>query len=113
MALDGEPAPRETRADPKRYSRAAMFGVLAAREAWNDAGLAFAEANAGVIVGSGGGGIDVGERQYQDFFHERRPARHAVRDCRRHLRDGVERDLDRARPARHQPRAVDRLHQFN
>ena len=66
--LEGELGPRETRADPKRYSRAALFGVLAAREAWNDAGLAFAEPNAGVIIGSGGGGIDVGERQYQDFF---------------------------------------------
>jgi len=68
MALDGEPTSRETRADPKRYSRAALFGVIAAREAWSDAGLAFAEAGAGVIIGSGGGGIDVGERQYQDFF---------------------------------------------
>lgn len=55
-------------ADPKRYSRAALFGVIAAREAWNDAGLSFGEPNAGVIIGSGGGGIDVGERQYQDFF---------------------------------------------
>ena len=55
-------------ADPKRYSRAALFGVVAAREAWADAGLATGEANAGVIIGSGGGGIDVGERQYQDFF---------------------------------------------
>ncbi len=42
--------------------------MIAAREAWNDAGLSFAEPNAGVIIGSGGGGIDVGERQYQDFF---------------------------------------------
>jgi 3-oxoacyl-[acyl-carrier-protein] synthase II len=68
MVLEGELGPRDTRADPKRYSRAARFGVLAAREAWNDAGLSFAEPKAGVIIGSGGGGIDVGERQYQDFF---------------------------------------------
>ena len=68
MPLAGEAAPRDSRADPKRYSRAALFGVVAAREAWNDAGLGFGEANAGVIIGSGGGGIDVGERQYQDFF---------------------------------------------
>ena len=54
--------------DPKRYSRAALFGVVAAREAWADAGFAAGEPNAGVIIGSGGGGIDVGERQYQDFF---------------------------------------------
>jgi 3-oxoacyl-[acyl-carrier-protein] synthase II len=54
--------------DPKRYSRAALFGVVAAREAWADAGLEPRQPNAGVIIGSGGGGIDVGERQYQDFF---------------------------------------------
>src|SRR5438128_9130818 len=59
------------RADPKRYSRAALVGVIAAREAWSDAGLQIAEPNAAVIVGSGGGGIDIGERQYHDFFVER------------------------------------------
>jgi 3-oxoacyl-[acyl-carrier-protein] synthase II len=59
------------RADPKRYSRAALVGVIAAREAWGDAGLSVAEPNAGVVIGSGGGGIDVGERQYYDFFMER------------------------------------------
>jgi 3-oxoacyl-[acyl-carrier-protein] synthase II len=58
------------RADPKRYSRAALIGVIAAREAWADAGLGIAEPNAGVVIGSGGGGIDVGERQYYDFFAE-------------------------------------------
>jgi 3-oxoacyl-[acyl-carrier-protein] synthase II len=56
------------RADPRRYSRAALFGVVAAREAWRDAGLAVAEAGAGVLIGSGGGGIDIGEKQYEDFF---------------------------------------------
>ena len=54
--------------DPRRYSRAALFGVVAAQEAWQDAGLAVGEPSAGVLIGSGGGGIDVGERQYQDFF---------------------------------------------
>jgi 3-oxoacyl-[acyl-carrier-protein] synthase II len=58
------------RADPKRYSRAALIGVIAAREAWNDAGLSVDEPGAGVVIGSGGGGIDVGERQYYDFFVE-------------------------------------------
>ena len=58
------------RADPKRYSRAALIAVIAAREAWVDAGLAIGEPGAGVIIGSGGGGIDVGERQYYDFFVE-------------------------------------------
>jgi 3-oxoacyl-[acyl-carrier-protein] synthase II len=59
------------RADPKRYSRTALIGVIAAREAWRDAGLSIAEPNAGVVIGSGGGGIDVGERNYHDFFLER------------------------------------------
>jgi len=59
------------RADPKRYSRSALIGVIAAREAWADAGLKIGEPNAGVIIGSGGGGIDVGERNYHDFFLER------------------------------------------
>ncbi len=59
---------RNHRADPKRYSRAALIAVIAAREAWADAGLRMGEPGAGVIIGSGGGGIDVGERQYYDFF---------------------------------------------
>src|SRR5947207_1297715 len=59
------------RADPKRYSRAALIAVIAAREAWSDAALRIAEPGAGVVIGSGGGGIDVGERQYYDFFVER------------------------------------------
>src|SRR5438067_265941 len=59
------------RADPKRYSRAALIAVIAAREAWRDAALRIAEPGAGVVIGSGGGGIDVGERQYYDFFVER------------------------------------------
>jgi 3-oxoacyl-[acyl-carrier-protein] synthase II len=56
------------RADPKRYSRAALAAVIAAREAWVDAGLRVGEPGGGVVIGSGGGGIDVGERQYYDFF---------------------------------------------
>jgi 3-oxoacyl-[acyl-carrier-protein] synthase II len=62
---------QDYRADPKRYSRAALIGVIAAREAWADAGLRIGEPNAGVVIGSGGGGIDIGERQYHDFFVER------------------------------------------
>jgi 3-oxoacyl-[acyl-carrier-protein] synthase II len=83
---------QDGRADPKRYSRAALFGVIAGREAWNDAGLRAGESKAGVLIGSGGGGID---------------------DCHWHLRDGVERDLDLARIAWHQPRPVVRLHLLN
>jgi len=71
-ALDGDDIwDPDYRADPKRYSRAALIAVIAAREAWNDAGLRVGEDGAGVVIGSGGGGIDVGERQYYDFFVER------------------------------------------
>ena len=66
--LAGENGHGAGRADPRRYSRAALLGVIAAREAWNDAGLRSAEPGAGVLIGSGGGGIDVGEAQYRDFF---------------------------------------------
>jgi 3-oxoacyl-[acyl-carrier-protein] synthase II len=70
-AFDGdESRDVRSRADPKRYSRAALIAVIAAREAWKDAGLRIGEAGAGVVIGSGGGGIDVGERQYHDFFVE-------------------------------------------
>jgi 3-oxoacyl-[acyl-carrier-protein] synthase II len=55
-------------ADPRRYSRTSLVAVIAAIEAWKDAGLRQAEPGAGVIVGSGAGGIDVAERQYREFF---------------------------------------------
>ncbi len=59
-----------TRADPRRYSKTSRIAVLAAREAWTDAGLSLGEPHAGVIVGSGAGGIDVAERQYAEYFSE-------------------------------------------
>ncbi|HEY7473964.1 MAG TPA: beta-ketoacyl-[acyl-carrier-protein] synthase family protein [Vicinamibacterales bacterium] len=55
-------------ADPRRYSRTSLIAVIAAIEAWKDAGLRPSESGAGVIVGSGAGGIDVAERQYKEFF---------------------------------------------
>jgi 3-oxoacyl-[acyl-carrier-protein] synthase II len=58
------------RADPRRYSKASRIAVRAAREAWADAGLNGADRAAGVIVGSGAGGVDVAERQYREFFSE-------------------------------------------
>jgi 3-oxoacyl-[acyl-carrier-protein] synthase II len=71
-AMDGDDIwDDDYRADPKRYSRTALIAVTAAREAWKDAGLKIAEPDAGVVIGSGGGGIDVGERNYHDFFLER------------------------------------------
>ena len=53
---------RAGRPDPRRYSRASLIAVVAATEAWHDAGLRPNEPGAGVLVGSGAGGIDVAER---------------------------------------------------
>jgi 3-oxoacyl-[acyl-carrier-protein] synthase II len=80
-AFDGDTKRDEGyRADPRRYSRAALIAVIAAREAWKDAGLSIGERGAGVVIGSGGGGIDVGERQYYDFFvdHGRKVTPYAI-----------------------------------
>ena len=63
-------AERGGRPDPKRYSKASLIAVIAATEAWQDAGLRLGEPGAGVLVGSGAGGIDVAERQYFEFFNE-------------------------------------------
>jgi 3-oxoacyl-[acyl-carrier-protein] synthase II len=62
------PGERSGRPDPRRYSRASLIAVVAASEAWADAGLRLGEPGAGVLVGSGAGGIDVAERQYYEFF---------------------------------------------
>lgn len=69
----GERAPsardeRSGRPDPRRYSKASLIAVIAATEAWQDAGLRANEPGAGVLVGSGAGGIDVAEKQYAEFF---------------------------------------------
>jgi 3-oxoacyl-[acyl-carrier-protein] synthase II len=56
------------RPDPRRYSKASLIAVIAAREAWADAGLRMNEPGAGVLIGSGAGGIDIAERQYAEFF---------------------------------------------
>jgi 3-oxoacyl-[acyl-carrier-protein] synthase II len=61
---------RSGKADPRRYSKASLIAVIAATEAWHDAGLRLNEPGAGVLVGSGAGGIDVAERQYYEFFNE-------------------------------------------
>ena len=58
------------RPDPRRYSKASLIAVIAASEAWHDAGLRLNEPGAGVLVGSGAGGIDVAERQYYEFFND-------------------------------------------
>jgi 3-oxoacyl-[acyl-carrier-protein] synthase II len=61
---------RSGKPDPRRYSKASLIAVIAASEAWQDAGLRVGEPGAGVLIGSGAGGIDVAERQYAEFFGE-------------------------------------------
>jgi 3-oxoacyl-[acyl-carrier-protein] synthase II len=56
------------RADPRRYAKVSRIAVLAAQEAFRDAGLMPGDPDVGVIVGSGAGGIDVAERQYGEFY---------------------------------------------
>jgi 3-oxoacyl-[acyl-carrier-protein] synthase II len=69
VTIDDRPlGERSGRPDPRRYSKASLIAVIAALEAWDDAGLHLNEAGAGVLVGSGAGGIDVAERQYYEFF---------------------------------------------
>jgi 3-oxoacyl-[acyl-carrier-protein] synthase II len=58
------------RPDPRRYSKASLIAVVAAAEAWQDAGLRLNEPGSGVLVGSGAGGIDIAERQYFEFFSD-------------------------------------------
>jgi len=72
LPLDGRADGGEAagRPDPRRYSRASLIAVLAATEAWADAGLRRNEPGAGVLVGSGAGGIDIAERQYFEFFND-------------------------------------------
>ena len=69
-ARTGGAVDRTGRPDPRRYSRASLIAVIAASEAWQDAGLGLNEPGAGVLVGSGAGGIDVAERQYFEFFND-------------------------------------------
>lgn len=55
--------------EPRRAAKVSKIAVQAAREALEDAGItASDEADLGVIVGSGAGGIDVAERQYGDYY---------------------------------------------
>src|SRR5690348_1895904 len=68
----GDEADLNGRADPRRYAKVSRIAVLAAREALRDAKLEDHDGTLGVIVGSGAGGIDVAERQYGEFFSDKR-----------------------------------------
>lgn len=62
------PGVESSRADPRRYAKVSRIAVLAAREALADSGLEPDVPNFGVIIGCGGGGADVAERQYAEYF---------------------------------------------
>ncbi len=72
--------PLDARDDERRYAKVSRIAVLAAREAIDDAGLAGRTFDAGVVIGSGAGGIDVAERHYGDFFggHHHRVSPYAI-----------------------------------
>jgi len=66
-----DPAPHMAAGDERRVSRASPMGVAAAREALRDAGVdldAATRRTLGIIIGSGAGGIEFGERQYRHYF---------------------------------------------
>ncbi len=88
----GEAPPSNGRADPRHYAKVSRLAVLAAREAFRDAGIEPGDADAGVIVGSGAGGIDVAERQYRGVLQRCAAPSVAVRDSRVDRRHRVERD---------------------
>src|SRR5437763_15360576 len=54
------------RADPKRYSRAALIAVIAARASWRGAALRIAERSAGVVIASGAAASHLAQRPTGD-----------------------------------------------
>ena len=59
--------------ESKRWDRFSQFGVIAAKQAFNDSGLEITESNAsriGVIIGSGVGGLLTMESQAQILSHK-------------------------------------------
>ena len=68
---DFDPAPHMAAGDERRVSRASPMGVAAAREALRNAGIdldASTRRALGIVIGSGAGGIEFGEKQYRLFF---------------------------------------------
>ena len=59
----------------KTYSRTALLGMLAAKEAANDALIDFSSPRVGLISSTSVGGIDLSERFYADFRKDNRKGR--------------------------------------
>ena len=69
LQLENYIEPKES----KRWDRFSQFGVIAAKQAFNDSGLEINESNAsrvGVIIGSGVGGLLTMETQAQTLSHK-------------------------------------------
>ena len=99
--------------DPRRYSRASLIGVIAASEAWHDAGLSAERAGRRRARRQRRGRHRRRRAAVRRILHRRLEAGHAVRHSGVDRRHDLERDFDRARAARHQPRALHRLHQLD
>lgn len=67
-ALAPDAAFEEAMPDARRRAKVSRIAVRAAREALDDARVRAGDADVGVLVGSGAGGIDVAEREYREFF---------------------------------------------
>jgi len=68
---DFDPAPHMAAGDERRVSRASPMGIAAAREALSHAGVDLdprTRQRLGIVIGSGAGGIEFGERQYRHYF---------------------------------------------
>ena len=66
-----DPTPYMAQGDERRVSRASPMGVAAAREALAAAGIepgSDGYQEMGIVLGTGAGGIEFGERQYKHYF---------------------------------------------
>ena len=95
-------------ADPKRYSRSALIGVIAAREAWADAGQRIGEPTPASSSAAAAAASTSASGMHDFFVEHGKKVSHARSrvDCRH----GVERISILAAPARRQPCALVRLH---
>ena len=101
------------RADPKRYSRAALVGVIAAPRGLERRGPADRRAARRRHHRQRRRRHRCRRASVLRLLRRARPQGDAVRDSGLHRRHGVERDLDLAAAARRQPRAVVRLHELD
>ncbi len=74
---DFDPLDHVTSVDSKRVPRVVPMAIAAAREALTDARINIEDLHAderrkiGIVIGTGGGGIEFAEKQYEEFFGNR------------------------------------------